>query len=349
MKRVTIKDIAQKLNLSTSTVSRAIIGDKNIKRETKEAVLKAADELGYHPNIVARTLKTGLTNTVGVLVPEMVTPYAAMVIDGVQSFLYPLGIKVILADSREDPERELDNMQVMERFMVDGIIICQCDYRRNTAYIDRLRKKGMPMIFFDRIPFGINVPQVIIDDYLKSFFLVERLIRAGHRKIVHLKGPDAIYNSKQRYQGYLDAMNKFSLEVTPEMVIETGILFSDGVSAADKVISRCPDCDCITTFSDLTAIGVMNRLRSLGHKIPDDYAVACYSGTMLSSMVFPQLTTVEPPLKQMGRTAAEMLLKAIREPDADITNVTLNADIRLRTSTLLSPDDKTDDGIIIDI
>ena len=342
MKRVTIKDIAKKLNLSTSTVSRAIIGDRNIKRETKEAVLKAANELGYRPNTVARTLKTGLTNTVGVLVPEMVTPCAAMVIEGVQSFLYPQGIKVILADSREDPERELDNMKVMERFMVDGIIMCQCDYRRNTAYIDRLQKNGMPMVFFDRIPFGLDVPQVIIDDYLKSFFLVERLIRAGHRKIVHLKGPDSIYNSEQRYKGYLEAMNKFSIPVTPEMVIETGMGFADGVAAADKVIEQCPECDCITAYSDLTAIGLMNRLRALGHRIPEDFAVACFSGTMLSTMMFPQLTTVEPPYKQMGEIAAEMLLKSISEEDCDLKSVTLNADIHMRSSSHPSEDDAQD-------
>ena len=124
MKHITIKDIARHLSLSVSTVSRALINDKNIRQETKERVLETAKMLGYKPNPVATNLKYGHTNTVGVIVPEMLTPFASQVISGIQSVLYANGIKVIIAESDEDPNKERENLQTMERFMVDGIIIC---------------------------------------------------------------------------------------------------------------------------------------------------------------------------------------------------------------------------------
>ena len=195
MKHITIKDIARHLSLSVSTVSRALINDKNIRQETKERVLETAKMLGYKPNPVATNLKYGHTNTVGVIVPEMLTPFASQVISGIQSVLYANGIKVIIAESDEDPNKERENLQTMERFMVDGIIICLCSYKENLDQYIRLQQAEMPMVFYDRIPYGMNVSQVIVDDYIKAFFLVEHLIREGYRHIVHLQGPDDVYNS----------------------------------------------------------------------------------------------------------------------------------------------------------
>ena len=180
MKHVTIKDIARHLSISVSTVSRALVDDKNVRIETREKVLAAAKELNYKPNPVATNLKYGHTNTVGVIVPEMITPFASKVINGIQNVLYAHGIKVIVADSAEDPERERENLRMMEHFMVDGIIISLCSYRKNREDYLRLQKAEMPMVFYDRIPHGLDVPQVIVDDYRKSFFLVEKLILGGH-------------------------------------------------------------------------------------------------------------------------------------------------------------------------
>ena len=125
MKYITIKDIARHLSISVSTVSRALGDDKNIRKETKEKVIEAAKRLGYRPNPVAINLKYGHTNTVGVIVPEMVTPFASRVINGIQEVLHTKNIKVIIAESGGDPEKEKENLQLMEGFMVDGIIICQ--------------------------------------------------------------------------------------------------------------------------------------------------------------------------------------------------------------------------------
>ncbi len=334
MKHVTIKDIARHLSISASTVSRALVNDKNVRKETKEKVLNAARELNYKPNPVATNLKYGHSNTVGVIVPEMVTPFASTVVSGIQSVLYAHGIKVIVADSRENPDMERENLRLMEQFMVDGIIVSLCSYRKNREDYLRLQKAGMPMVFYDRIPYGLDVPQVLVDDYRKSFFLVEKLILGGRKKIVHIQGPEDIYNSKERLKGYMDAMAKYKIPVNEStMVIRTGMTFDEGAEAAERLVGSGMDFDAIFAFTDTLAIGVMNRLRELGKRIPDEVAIASFSGTELSTIVYPKLTTVEPPLFQMGEKAAELILEKIKNPACPNRKETVNAEIRMRESS----------------
>lgn len=330
MKHITIKDIAQELCISVSTVSRALADDKNIRKETKEKVLEMARKLGYRPNPVATNLKFGHTNTVGVIVPEMITPFASTVINGIQEVLYAHGIKVIIANSEEDPGKEKENLRLMERFMVDGIIISQCSYKQNREEYLRLQKAEMPMVFYDRIPHGMDVSQVLVDDYMKAFFLVEALIRSGRQKIVHIQGTTDIYNAIERSKGYQDAMDKFHLQ--KQIVTSQGMGFEDGSKIADQLLDKGYDVDAIFAFTDTLGIGIMNRLRERGKKIPEDIAIASFSGTALSNIVYPPLSTVEPPLHQMGRNAAELILEKIKDPSSPSRSIILNAEIKLRAS-----------------
>lgn len=332
MKHVTLKDIAQQLCLSVSTVSRALADDKNIRRETKEKVLKVAEQLGYNPNPVATNLKYGHSNTVGVIVPEMVTPFASTVINGIQEVLYAHGIKVIIANSEEDPEKEKENLRLMERFMVDGIIISQCSYKKNREEYLRLQEAEMPMVFYDRIPHGLDVSQVLVDDYMKSFFLVEKLILSGRRHIVHIQGPTDIYNAVERSKGYADVMKKYRLTGQIQSVTTAGMGFEDGEHIADHLLQSGCEVDAVFAFTDTLAIGIMNRLRERGKKIPEEIAIASFSGTELSRIVYPPLATVEPPLHLMGKNAAEMILKKIKEPSSPNRSIILNAEIKLRAS-----------------
>ncbi len=333
MKRVTIKDIAQHLTISVSTVSRALSGDKNIRIETREKVMQAANELGYKPNPVATSLKSGRTNTIGVIVPEMTTPFASQIIGGAQQILNDHGIKVIVANSNESWEVERENIKTMERFMVDGILLSSCDYKRNAEIYNDLMQRGTPIVFFDRIPHHMDVSQVIVDDYIKSFFLVEHLLRSGRKRIVHLEGPDYVYNSVERAKGYRDALRKFSADDSTELTIRCGLDFAAGATAIDMLIERGVEFDAIFAFTDTLAIGAMNRLRDLGRSIPKQVAVASFSGTILSTIVTPQLTTVESPLHSIGEHAARLIVEKIEKPDAPTRSIVLDAQIILRSST----------------
>lgn len=333
MKHITIKDIARSLYISVSTVSRALTDDKNIRRETREAVLREAERLGYRRNPVAANLKMGRTNTIGVIVPEMHTPYASQVLAGIQSVLYKSNQKVMIAESDENPARELESLQMMEEFMVDGLIVSLCSYRHNVETYRRLASEGMAIVFYDRIPHGLDdMPQVVVDDYKDSYFMAEHLIRLGRKRIAYLYGPDNVYNAVERGRGYRDAMEKFHI-YDPQLVVKTGMTFADGATAIDNLVSQGKDFDAVYAFTDTLAIGAMNHLRELGMNVPKDVIVAGFSGTELSAIVFPQLTTVEPPLDEMGRRAAEMVLEKVRNPKAENKKVVLRTERKCRAST----------------
>ena len=261
-KRTTIKDIAKHLGLSISTVSRALNNNDNIKKETRDLIMETARVSNYRSNPIGLSLRHGITNTIGVLVPEMITPFASEVIFGIQNTLNKKEYKVIIAQSDEDPEKEKENLLLMENFMVDGIIICPCDYKTNKSEYLRLQASGVPIVFYDRIPFGMDVPNVIVDDYRESFFMVEHLIRSGRKRIVYIQGPGYIYNTVERARGYKDALKKFGIPFDSSLVIKTGMTFDDGRLAAEKLLKSDTSFDAIFTFTETLALGTMNYLKS---------------------------------------------------------------------------------------
>lgn len=333
MKHTTIKDIARSLNVSISTVSRALTNDKNIRAETREAILAEAKRLGYRRNPVAMNLKTGRSNTIGVLVPEMHTPHASQVVAGIQGVLYAHGFKVILAESDENPEREREHLQMMDNFMIDGLIVNQCSWRHNNDVYTKLMASGLPIIFYDRLPNGLeNVSRVRIDDNSEAYFMSEHLIRLGCKNIVYIAGPDDIYNSFERLKGYEEAMCKFNI-YRPDLVFKAGMTFEDGAHVVDKLIEEGLSFDAISAFTDTQAIGAMNRLRHYGLSVPNDVRIAGFSGTELSTIVYPQLTTVEAPLNEMGVYAANLLLDLLSNPNTPPRQIILKTEKKYRWST----------------
>lgn len=331
-KHVTIKDIARSLCISVSTVSRALTDDKNIRKETRDMVVEEAKRLGYKRNPVAMNLKMGRTNTIGVIVPEMHTPYASQVIGGIQEILYKKNQKVMIAESDENPCRELENLKMMEQFMVDGLIVSLCSYRKNIEMYQQLEEAGMAVVFYDRIPYGMAVSQVLVEDNVDSYFMVEHLIRLGRMRIAYIQGPDDIYNAYQRGLGYREAMEKFRL-FDPSLIVKTGMTFKDGADAIDRLIYNKVDFDSVFAFTDTLAIGAQNRLRALGKRVPEDIFVASFSGTELSTIVSPRITTMEPPLEEMGRKAAELVMEKINNPETENKMIVLKTTMRCREST----------------
>lgn len=332
-KRVTLKDIAKHLNLSVSTVSRALIDDKNIRSETKAIVIEAARALNYKRNPIGLSLKHGITKTIGFIVPEMITPFAAQVVNSAQDKLNTEGYKIIIAQSDENPKKERDNLLLMENFMVDGIIICACDYKTNKNEYLRLQENGMPIVFYDRIPHGLDFPCVLVDDHKESFFMVEHLIRKGRKRIAYIQGPKYIYNSIERAKGYKDALNKFNISLDPELIIETGMSFEDGRKAAQKLLNSGVEFDAIFSFTETLALGAMNYLKSFNIQIPNQVAVVSFSGTIYSTIVHPQLSSVEQPLNLMGVTAADLILEKIKNPNSTNKKIVLNSSFCIRASS----------------
>lgn len=335
MKRITIKDLAKFLSLSTSTISRALLDDKNVNLETRKRVLDAADQLGYKPNLTALNLKSGQSKTIGVVVPEMITPFSAKVLEGIQHVLYPLGYRLVITQSDENPLIERKNLQLLEDFNVDGIIINVCHETYNNDVYRQMIAQGTPLVFFDRIPDkSLDVSKVVVDDYISSSLLVEYLIKTGRKRIAHIMGPSTIRNAVERANGYKRILTKYNL-TDENLIIKTeGMSFEHGKDAVQQLLQRKVEFDSIFAFSDTLAIGTMNALLEHNIKIPGDVAVASFSGTELSTIVYPQLTSVQQPLVAMGEAAAELILEKIKDRSAPGRTVLMDAVLVHRASTL---------------
>lgn len=333
MRFVTIKDIARALGLSVSTVSRALNDDNNIRQETRQKVLATAKQMGYMKSPVAMNLKFGYTKTIGVIVPEMTTPYASLVIDGIQNVCYANHYKVVIASSGEDAEKERQSIEIMYQFMVDGIIACRTDNRQNHDLYQSILDRKMPLVLYDRLSPDLDAPHVGIDDETKAFFLIDHLIRKGRKRIAFIGiDPNIVFNAQKRYNGYSMALERHHITPDPDLVVwANGMSYSDGGFAIDRLLGK--SIDAVFAFTDTLAIGAMNRLTSMGRRVPEDIAVAGFSGTIISSIVNPQLTTVEPPQYAIGQAAARLVLDLINGKQPEKKEVTLDAEIIYRKST----------------
>lgn len=334
MRRITIKDLSKFLSLSTSTISRALLHDKNVNEETRKRVLDAAEKLGYKPNLTALSLQSGQSKTIGFVVPEMITPFSSKVLKGIQNILYPLGYRIIITQSDEDPLIERKNLQLMEEFNVDAIIINLCHETQNNDMYEHIMNQGTPLIFFDRLPHqSLDVSKVIIDDYIKSSLMVEYLIKTGRKRIVHIMGPSTIPNVTERMNGYKRILTKYNIFDESLMVQTDGMTFEHGKKAIRQILDKNVQFDSIFAFSDTLAMGAMNFLLEQKISIPDEVSVASFSGTELSSMVYPQLTSVQQPLEKMGEAAAALALEKIKDSKAPSRTVLMDAELVYRAST----------------
>lgn len=334
MRYVTIKDIARALGISKSTVSRALSADsRNVSDETIRRVAEMAERMGYRKNEVAVNLRNRSTKTIGIVVPEAVTSFYMLFTAVVQRILQPYGYRIILALSDEDFLIERSNFRIFDNCRVDGILISSCHYRANLAFYDGFIRRGVPIVFFDRTIAGLACSSVRSDDYHSAFFLVEHLVYKGYRRILHLQGPDYIRNSSERLRAYRDVLKKHGIGFCPELVVSAGVDERDGAEAMMRILDSGQECDAVFCFTEMQALGAKKVLQERRIRIPEDVAVACMSGTKLSTLVWPGITAVEQPLERMAEEAVRLLLAKIDDPAAPPEEVVLSANMVIRDST----------------
>lgn len=336
MRYVTISDIAKALNLSKSTVSRALHGDfMNVSPETRELVRRKAEELGFRPNLSAANLRSRSTHIIGVVIPELETSFYPTFLEAAQKTLKSLGYRVIFAQSNENDVDERDNLNMMIDNHVDGLLLSVCDGDKNRDVYKKIIDRGLPLVFFDRHVDNINAPQVLSDDYNSSFFLAEELIRQGAKRIVHMKGPASISNTADRLQGYREALDKWNIPYNPELVVDGGVNFRDGEITAISLFDKGIKFDAIHAFTEMSLLGAKSVIQSHGLRIPQDVMVACLSGTNLCKMVYPKVTAVEQDALGMANRAVSIIMDKIAGKDVSNEPVFLPAHRIDRESTLL--------------
>jgi LacI family transcriptional regulator len=336
MKRTTIKDVARKLNVAVSTVSRAFNDKYDIRKETRDLILKTAHEMGYHPNPIAQKLIQRKTFTVGVVVPEFVNSYFPEVIIGIQDVLVKKGYQVLVMQSNECHTTELENVKTLENNMVDGLIISLSRETLNNEYYIRMLEKGYPIVFFNRIDDQIPASRVLFDDYKWAYFATEHLIKQGYKRIYHLSGFKHLSLSRNRIMGYQKAMNKFKIPFQKSQIIETGFYMEDGQSVMRSLLDRGELPEAIFASTDPAAIGAMRVIKKAGLRIPQDIAVVGFSESRMAEVVDPPLTSVSQPTFEMGKAAAELLLKQIAADGfASVQTIVLNGKLNIRESSVL--------------
>lgn len=334
MPRATIKDIANALTLSPSTVSRALADDPSINSETRRRVSETARRLGYRRNSLASSLRRGRTQSVGLVLSEFTSPFTCVVAEGILQYMYQRGVRVMSASSYYDPQRELSHLQMMEQSMVDGIIFLFSDPVTNYNEFQRLSESRFPMVFIGSYPAGLPVSHITADVRNRAFFLFDHLLYQGYRHIAVIDMPPNIGPPGQLTDAYRDALDKYHLDFDPRL---TGTSFptpADGIAVVNHLVKENIKFDCIVTYADYMAVGILMRLRELDFKVPEQVAMATLYGTPMSRFITPQLTTMETPLLPMGRLAAQMLLDQIDSPDMAPQHHVIDLRLKIRTSTV---------------
>ena len=333
---VTIKDLARELNISASTVSRALKDHPDISKETKRAVQELAQKLNYQPNAVALSLKQRRSNTIGVIIPEIVHYFFSSVISGIEDVAYDAGFNVIICQSNERYEREVANAKTLLSSRVDGVLVSISKETTDYKHLYNFSNNEVAMVFYDRVVPNIVADQVIIDDFDAAYRATRHLIDSGRTRIAHLGGPMALLIGQRRKDGYLKALSEAGIPADENLILEADS-FEKARMAIMKLINQRKKFDGVFATNDLTAIGAMQTIQKKGYKIPDEIAIVGFSDGRFSGITDPTLTSVDQHGYEMGTQATQMLLKRILSEDDEYPAETkvLNADLIVRGSSII--------------
>lgn len=317
-KQVTIKDIAEKLGLSVSTVSRALKDHPDISLKTREAVKQLSKLLGYKPNLIALNLKNSKTNTIGLLVPETQHYFFSTIINGIEEIAYENNYNVMVFQSNESYLREVLNTQALLSNRVDGVLASFSKETHDFSHFQQIIENEIPLVFYDRIINDMHADTVSVDDYVGAFQAVSHLIDRGCKRIAIYSAPQHLLIGQNRMKGYKDALEKYGIAFTNDLVYPCDT-YQDSVKISRSVLKKRDRPDGLFTVNDMTALGAMKIARQLKISIPDELKVVGFENSLSASICDPELSTVDQFGFEMGKSATKILLKRIRE---DVFNYT---------------------------
>ncbi|QDK79532.1 LacI family transcriptional regulator [Spirosoma sp. KCTC 42546] len=336
MKTITIKDLARELNLSTSTVSRALRDSSEIGVDTKKRVLDLAQQLDYNPNPVALSLLSSQSHDIGVIVPEIANPFFAIVIAGIEDVAFAQGYHVVIYQSHEDYEREVLNVKHIANRRKDGLLVSIATSTTDYSHFRNLHDRGFPIVFFDRICEEIDTHKVLVDDFEGAYTATEHLIKQGCERIAHVSGPEHLLISRRRLHGYRAALLDYGRPIKDEWVVSSVYNGTSSLEVTRRLLAKPELPDGIFASSDNIAIGCHAAIIEAGLSMPDDIALIGFSDLPISALLNPPLSSVAQPAFEMGRSAAELLINLIKNPgnySAPISNV-LKTSLMARKSSL---------------
>lgn len=315
--QVTMKEIAKKLGVSVSTVSRALKDSPELHPDTKQRIVEMAKSMNYQYNLLAQSLRISRSKVLGVIVPELTSHFFSSNISGIQDTAYKRGYNIMICQSNESFEQEKANVRTLVSSQVDGLLISLSRETKSYEHIQELYDREIPFIMFDRVTEEIPVSKVTVDDAHGAYLAVQHLLDQGCKKIAYFSGPEDLYISKKRKEGYLEALAEYGI---PEKEIK--VYFTDLTPEMNRQITlnmlESGDVpDAIFAMIDPLALDVMMVLKEKGIKIPEQIALAGFTNNPTSAVVEPSLTTVSQPGYEMGQLAANHLLDQLDEIVSD--------------------------------
>lgn len=312
----TIHDIARKLNVAASTVSRALNNNPIISEPTRQLIIKTAAEMGYRPNVQAANLRTMKTNTIGVVLPLINRHFFSSVISGIEEVAYNSGFTVTISQSNDNFKKEEKIVQTLFSNRVDGLIVSIGMETQNFDHLKLFSERKIPLVFFDRTVDEIDADKIVVDDYYGGYKATKHLIEQGGKNIAHIGGPLNLKIYQGRLTGFIDALKKAGLPVENSLMIHNSLTRADGTNAIIKLLQNKTIPDAIFCANDTTALSVIIYLKEKGIKVPDDISIVGFSNEPFSEVVTPSISTIRQPGFDMGKKAAELLVDQIKNSDS---------------------------------
>lgn len=304
-----IKEVAKKAKVSTATVSHVINKTRYVSEELTERVFNAMDELDYHPNKTARSLRLGKSNTIGLIVPDISNQFYGELCKEIENIGSNNDYSVILCNTDNNPEKEKKYIDVLIQENVDGIIFISCGEEIN--HFRKIRNNKIPLIIVDRIINDMNVDMILLDNHMGGILATNHLINLGHRKIAFISGSYQSLERSRRFSGYKQALKNAEIEFDEALVFHGNYQINSGIEIAKKIVDLNPMPTAIFASNDLMAIGAMNTLKDLGVKIPEEISIVGFDNILSASTTTPSLTTINQPKRKMAAKAIELLLYRI--------------------------------------
>lgn len=329
----TMRDVARLAGVSTSTVSAVINGTVAVSEERKKSVMTAMAALDYHPDEVARSLKTGRTNVIGVVIPDITNAFYPEVIRGVEEAARQAGFGVLLCDSSEDAQNEAKHLAMLSARRVDGVLLACC---ANSRAFDATIRRRFPMVFVDRIPPGTTDNTVSSDNVDAGYMATKHLIKLGHERIAMTVGNLLLSPHRDRLEGFRKAMQESNLPVRDEYLVGGGMEIEDGRTAGLQLLHASPAPTAIVGCNNKLLLGLLESIEERKKKIPSQLSVVGFDDYVWNRYVTPGLTVIAQATSEMGRCAFELLHQLISVDTKEVlpnSQVRLKTELRIRSST----------------
>ncbi len=303
------------MNTTAATVSRALSDHPRISAETKKSVQQAASKLNYKRNRLASSLRLGKTHLIGVIIPSAEINFFGSVVHGIESVANLNGYNVLLYQSNESKEYEEKGLDSFLTARVDGMLISISKGTKEFEHFEHIQKRGIPIVFFDRTNDELRVDSVVINDFKGAYMATEHLISKGYSRVAHISGPPHLKNFAERLRGYREALDVNNIAFDEELIYDGNVSIESGRKGIEKFLSLALPPDAVFATEDFTALGVLKELKKRSIRVPDEFGVIGFANEQFGEHISPTLSSVDQQTIQMGKSALQLLIDLIENPE----------------------------------